>query len=166
MDFSNTVIIMTSNIGATEILEPRCLGFAAASDTAAEYERMKDSVRQALERTFRPEFLNRIDEIITFTRLTEEDLTAIAARMLAEVTKRIASLGVTVKFSSQVAQQLARAGSDPRYGARPLRRTFVRLVEDPFSEELLSGRIRPGDCVEAVWEGDSVRYLCPAGAEK
>ena len=166
VDFSNTVIIMTSNIGATEILEPRRLGFAAASDTAAEYERMKDSVRYALERTFRPEFLNRIDEIITFTRLTEEDLTAIAARMLAEVTKRIASLGVTVKFSSQVAQQLARAGSDPRYGARPLRRTFVRLVEDPFSEELLSGRIRPGDCVEAVWEGDGVRYLCPAGAEK
>lgn len=166
VDFSNTVIIMTSNIGATEILEPRRLGFAAASDTAAEYERMKDSVRQALERTFRPEFLNRIDEIITFTRLTEEDLTAIAARMLAEVTKRIASLGIGVKFSGKVAEHLARAGADPRYGARPLRRTFVRLVEDSFSEELLSGRIVPGDLVEAVWEGDGVRYLCHAGAEK
>ncbi len=166
VDFSNTVIIMTSNIGASEILEPRRLGFAAASDTAAEYERMKDSVRQALERTFRPEFLNRIDEIITFTRLTEADLTAIASRMLAEVTKRIASLGIGVRFSSQVAEHLARAGADPRYGARPLRRTFIRMVEDSFSEELLSGRIRSGDSVEAVWEGGAVRYLCRATAEK
>ncbi len=166
VDFSNTVIIMTSNVGATEILEPRRLGFAAASDTAAEYERMKDSVRQALERTFRPEFLNRIDEIITFTRLTEEDLTAIASRMLAEVTKRISALGIGIKFSGRVAERLAQAGADPRYGARPLRRTFVRLVEDTFSEELLSGRIRPGDSVEAVWEDGTVRYLCRAVAEK
>ena len=127
---------------------------------------MKDSVRQALERTFRPEFLNRIDEIITFTRLTEADLTAIASRMLAEVTKRIASLGIGVRFSSQVAEHLARAGADPRYGARPLRRTFIRMVEDSFSEELLSGRIRSGDSVDAVWEDGGVRYLCHAGAEK
>ena len=166
VDFSNTVIIMTSNIGATEILEPRRLGFAAAADTAAEHERMKDSVRQALERTFRPEFLNRIDEIITFTRLTEEDLTAIASRMLAEVTKRISALGIGIRFSGRVAEHLAQAGADPRYGARPLRRTFVRLVEDSFSEELLSGRIRPGDSVEAVWEEGAVRYLCRATAEK
>ena len=166
VDFSNTVIIMTSNVGATEILEPRRLGFAAATDTAAEYGRIKDSVRQALERTFRPEFLNRIDEIITFTRLTEADLTSIASRMLAEVTKRISALGIGIKFSGRVAEHLAQAGADPRYGARPLRRTFIRLVEDSFSEELLSGRIHPGDSVEAVWEDGAVRYLCRAGAEK
>ncbi len=166
VDFSNTVIIMTSNVGAADILEPRRLGFSAASNEAAEYERMKDSVRHALERTFPPEFLNRIDEIITFARLTEEDLAEIASRMLAEVTKRIAALGISVRFSREVAQNLARSGADPRYGARPLRRTLVRMVEDTFSEELLAGRIRAGDRVEAVWENGSVRYLCPAGIEK
>ena len=166
VDFSNTVIIMTSNVGASDILEPRRLGFAASSDAAAEYEQMKDSVRQALERTFRPEFLNRIDEIITFGRLTEKDLTEIASRMLAEVTKRIASLGINIRFSGEVAQHLARAGADPRYGARPLRRTLVRLVEDTFSEELLAGRVRAGDSVEAIWAENGVRYLCHAVAEK
>jgi ATP-dependent Clp protease ATP-binding subunit ClpC len=160
VDFSNTVIIMTSNVGASDILEPRRLGFSAETSDAVEYERMKDSVRQALERTFPPEFLNRIDEIITFGRLTEKDLTEIAARMLAEVTKRIAALGITIRFSGEVAQNLARAGADPRYGARPLRRTLVRRIEDTFSEELLAGRIRAGDSVEAVWDGDGVRYLC------
>jgi ATP-dependent Clp protease ATP-binding subunit ClpC len=85
------------------------LGFSAETSDAVEYERMKDSVRQALERTFPPEFLNRIDEIITFGRLTEKDLTEIAARMLAEVTKRIAALGITIRFSGEVAQNLARA---------------------------------------------------------
>ena len=99
-------------------------------------------------------------EIITFGRLTEKDLTEIAARMLAEVTKRIAALGITIRFSGEVAQNLARAGADPRYGARPLRRTLVRRIEDTFSEELLAGRIRAGDSVEAVWDGDGVRYLC------
>jgi ATP-dependent Clp protease ATP-binding subunit ClpC len=166
VDFCNTVIIMTSNVGAAEILEPRRLGFSSAPDEAAEYEQMKDSVRHALERTFPPEFLNRIDEIITFSRLTEEDLAEIASRMLAEVTKRIAALGISVRFSREVAENLARAGADPRYGARPLRRTLVRMVEDTFSEELLAGRIRSGDRVEAVWENSSVRYLCPAGIEK
>ena len=166
VDFCNTVIIMTSNVGAAEILEPRRLGFSSAPDEAAEYEQMKDSVRHALERTFPPEFLNRIDEIITFSRLTEEDLAEIASRMLAEVTKRIAALGISVRFSREVAENLARAGADPRYGARPLRRTLVRMVEDTFSEELLAGRIRAGDRVEAVWENGSVRYLCPAGIEK
>ena len=95
-----------------------------------------------------------------------EDLTAIASRMLAEVTKRISALGIGIRFSGRVAEHLAQAGADPRYGARPLRRTFVRLVEDSFSEELLSGRIRPGDSVEAVWESGAVRYLCRATAEK
>ena len=98
--------------------------------------------------------------------MTEEDLTAIASRMLAEVTKRISALGIGIRFSGRVAEHLAQAGADPRYGARPLRRTFVRLVEDSFSEELLSGRIRPGDSVEAVWEEGAVRYLCRATAEK
>ena len=165
VDFRNTVIIMTSNVGASDILEPRRLGFSAVSDAAAEYERMKDSVRQALERTFRPEFLNRIDEIITFTRLTETDLAEIASRMLAQVTKRIAALGISVRFSREVAENLARAGADPRYGARPLRRTLVRMVEDTLAEELLAGRIHAGDSVDAVWQDHAVRYLCPTGAK-
>ena len=156
VNFSNAVVIMTSNVGAADILTPKRLGFAAVS-AGAEYEQMKESVRGALRETFRPEFLNRIDEIITFGRLREEDIRQIAALMLAGITKRTAALGASVRFDESVVANLAREGLDPHYGARPLRRVIVRRVEDVLSDEMLAGRIQAGDSVTAVWD-DGVKF--------
>ncbi len=157
VDFRNTVVIMTSNAGASAILESKPLGFAPQS-REGEHAQMKQRVNAALKEVFRPEFLNRIDEIILFSRLQDEDIRQIAALMLAGITKRIASLGITIRFSDEVLANLAKEGLDPHYGARPLRRVIVRRVEDSFSEEMLSGNIRPGDCVTAIWN-DGVQYV-------
>jgi len=153
VDFSNTVVILTSNVGASGITETKSLGFAPESES----DRMQSHVNAALRQTFRPELLNRIDEIITFRRLTDEDIRQIASLMLADLTKRIASLGIGIRFSEEVVGHLAAEGTDPHYGARPLRRVLVRRVEDPFSEELLAGRIRAGDSVQAVWK-DGIQF--------
>lgn len=158
VDFRNTIIIMTSNVGAAGITSEKRLGFAPQTDAAADYERMKRHVSGALREIFRPEFLNRIDEIIIFGKLSSENIRAIAERMLAELTKRISALGITVRFSEEIVGELAREGFDPAYGARPLRRTIQRRVEDPFSEELLAGRIRAGDTADAVWTPEGIRY--------
>ena len=153
VDFSNTIVIMTSNVGASGITTTKALGFVPENEAS----RMEAQVTASLRQTFRPEFLNRIDEIITFHRLREGDIRQIASLMLAELTKRIGTLGIGIRFSDEVVAHLSREGTDVQYGARPLRRTLVRRVEDPFSEELLAGRIQPGDHVQAVWE-DGVRF--------
>ncbi len=156
IDFRNTVIIMTSNIGAAGWGGTGVLGFSAGGE--AEYEQRKARVTEALKATFRPEFLNRIDEVILFEKLGEGELCEITARMLAEVTKRIAALGITVHFSGEIVKNIAAAGCDPTYGARPLRRAVVRHIEDTFSEAMLSGRIQSGDTVDAVWRDGTVSY--------
>ncbi len=155
VDFCNTVVIMTSNVGASGGSVPQ-MGFVQSG--AAGYERMKSRVSDSLKETFRPEFLNRIDEVILFQRLGHTEMEEIAARMLAEVTKRIAALGITVHFSGEIVSRLAAVGVDPAYGARPLRRAVVRYVEDTLSEEMVRGKIRAGDCVHAVWQEDGVVY--------
>ena len=145
VDFKNTVIIMTSNVGAQSITEKRRLGFAsenAEDDTEA---RVKD----ALKGTFRPEFLNRVDEIIVFNKLSDDDIKRIAFLTLDSLRDRIAAQDITVTFTDEVAEHLAKEGFDPVYGARPLRRAIVRRVEDSFSEAMLSGAIAPGDQVVA-----------------
>ncbi len=156
VDFRNTVIIMTSNIGSAGWGGTGVLGFAFDESTA--YEKRKERVSGTLRETFRPEFLNRIDEVILFEKLGGEALCEITARMLAEITKRIASLGITVHFSEEIVKNIADAGNDPAYGARPLRRAVVRHVEDSFAEEMLSGKIRTGDTVQAEWQNGSVSY--------
>ena len=157
VDFRNTVLILTSNVGATE-LPTKSLGFtsvaAAANDSDARRARMTD----ALKRTFRPEFLNRIDDIIVFNSLTEEHIQAIAALMLCDVQKRIESLGIHVTFDPSVSALLAKEGFDPTYGARPLRRAVVRLVEDRFSSEMLEGRIRAGESVTVLAENGALQF--------
>jgi len=156
-DFRNTVVIMTSNVGAAQIAQPRLLGFVPDESDASGYERMKHQVSDALKKTFRPEFLNRIDEIITFEKLSEKDIQKIASLMLEEITRRMEGMGIRIQFSGEAVAALAKEGSDPLYGARPLRRAIVRLVEDTLSEELLAGRMQPGDHLTAVWE-DGIRY--------
>ena len=157
VDFKNTVIIMTSNVGASTLSAPRSLGFSEASgdnDKKASDAR----VMGALKSTFRPEFINRIDDIIIFNKLDKEGIEKIASLMLSEVKKRIAELGVSIEFDSSVVEFVSREGFDPEYGARPLRRTIVRKIEDSFSTEMLEGKIKSGDNIKAVFEDEKIVY--------
>ncbi len=151
VDFKNTVIIMTSNIGARLITEKqRKLGFG--DDVNAEekdYESVKESVLGELKKEFRPEFLNRVDDIIVFRRLTEEEIKQIAANMLKSVGDRLAQLEVSVKFDKSVTEAVAKAGFDQVYGARPLRRAVQSMVEDTVSEALLDGSVKKGGSYKA-----------------
>ena len=158
VDFKNCIIIMTSNVGASSILEPKRLGFSADNSKAADEETMKQNVMDALKETFRPEFLNRVDDIIVFNKLGDDDIKKIASLMLDEVKARISQRGITVSFSDEVTSLLAKEGFDPVYGARPLRRAIVRRVEDGLSEEILSGRIGEGDSVTAELRDGSIVY--------
>ena len=156
VDFKNTVIIMTSNVGAGSIVEPKKLGFAPDSDNGD--DDMRRNVMDALKRTFRPEFLNRVDEIVIFNKLSDEDIQKIAGLMLREVAGRIEAQGIHITFDDDVTAMLAKEGFDPVYGARPLRREIVRKIEDSFSEEMLSGNIKEGDRVRAVLRDGAIVY--------
>ena len=159
VDFKNTIIIMTSNVGAASIIEQKKLGFtddAKAADAAA--EKTRASVMDALKHTFRPEFLNRVDEIIVFNKLGDEDIKKIARIMLSDIIKRINSLGIEIEFPDEVVSMLAKEGFDPVYGARPLRRAIVRKVEDSFSEAMLRGEIKEGDKVRAELGDGNIKY--------
>ena len=158
VDFKNTVIIMTSNVGASGITEHRPLGFSDSASPDDEHERISQSVTESLKRTFKPEFLNRIDEIIVFNKLDDDCVKRIAALMLDRVRRRIAERGVTVTFGDDVTALVAREGFDPAYGARPIRRAVVRLVEDTFSEAMLDGTVHEGDNVSASVEDGRVVY--------
>ena len=148
VDFKNTVIILTSNIGASAITEKaKSLGFTAAATD--EKTAMEANVMQALKSAFRPEFLNRLDEIIVFNRLTDADIRKIASLLLAELGERICGIGVEIEFDPSLVTYVAEKGFDPIYGARPLRRAITSLVEDSFSEAMLEGRIAAGDRILA-----------------
>ena len=146
VDFRNTIVIMTSNVGARMITEPKLLGFG--SETAdADYQKIKDNVLGELKRTFRPEFLNRIDEIIVFHQLSNENIKKIAHIMLETLKTRLSANGVSADFSDEAVELLAKEGFDPIYGARPLRRAIQSQIEDLFAEEMLDGKIEEGDSV-------------------
>ena len=149
VDFRNTVIIMTSNAGARMITDNRHLGFASGSATMESDRDIKSDVMSELKREFRPEFLNRVDDIIVFHQLTGDDIQKIAGRMLDTVKKRIESLGINVTFPEEVVAKIAKVGYDPVYGARPLRRAIQSKIEDALSEEMLAGRVKAGDTVVA-----------------
>ena len=151
VDFRNTVIILTSNVGASELNASKHLGFTSNTPADSTRNAQKERMIQALKSTFRPEFLNRIDDIVIFNPLGEEDIARIAGLMLAEVSKRAANIGITVHFTDALVSLIAKEGFDTAYGARPLRRAVVRLVEDTFSGEMLEGRIKAGDtvCIDA-----------------
>ena len=149
VDFKNTVIIMTSNVGAQSITSTgKPLGFAADTHEKSNTD-IKEKAMAALKDLFRPEFLNRIDEIIVFNKLTEDEIATIAGKMLGDVADRIEKIGVKIHFTDELLKHLAKAGFDPVYGARPLRREIQRTVEDSFSEKMLAGDIKAGDSVTA-----------------
>ncbi len=157
VSFKNTIIVMTSNAGAHAISHGRQLGFGAKEKAdATNYESMKDSVMKAVKDVFRPEFINRVDELIVFHPLTEENIESIAALMLNQVASRLHDRAITLTWDGDVVTKLAKEGYDPKFGARPLRRLIQRTVEDGLSEELLAGRIALGDSVKLVVEEDKI----------
>ena len=150
IDFKNTIIIMTSNAGAQSIIEPKALGFASVEDAKHNYDRMKDSVMEEVSRIFKPEFLNRIDETIVFHALTKEDMKKIVtlmAKTLADRCKK--QMGIELRITGTVKGYIVDTAYEPKYGARPLRRMIQNKIEDGLAEEILSGRIKQGDSVEA-----------------
>ncbi len=158
VDFKNTVIVMTSNAGVQTIKKQRTMGFGSADSREKTYEQMRDNIMEEVKQVFRPEFLNRVDEIIVFHELTEENINRIAALMLKAVGKRLAERGIELEVAPEAVALLAKAGFDPQYGARPLRRTIQRKVEDALSEEILSGAIHLGDRVSVTAEGEELRF--------
>ncbi|GFN22822.1 ATP-dependent Clp protease ATP-binding subunit [Thermanaeromonas sp. C210] len=153
VDFRNTVIIMTSNVGASTI-KRESMGFkgSAVQVAADSYEEMKKRIMEELRRTFRPEFLNRIDEIIVFHALGREDIKRIVDLMLGELNRRLKDSGLEVEVTDEVKEILVKEGFDEAYGARPLRRAIQTLIEDPLSDEMLQGKFAPGDKVVATAE--------------
>ena len=145
VDFRNTLIIMTSNVGADQIRRNATLGFTAVQDSERDYNNMKEKVLAELKKTFRPEFLNRIDETIVFHPLDQEHIEKIVVLMAEDLRKRLKEQDVSFELTEAAVKFLAKEGFDPQYGARPLRRAIQKYIEDRLSEELLLGKIRKGD---------------------
>ena len=149
-DFRNTIIIMTSNAGASRIMEPKNLGFASQKSEEADYQRMKTAVMDEVKHLFRPEFLNRIDEIIVFAALTRDDMGAIADIILRQICERAdKQMDIRLKITPEAREYLVEQGYDKKYGARSLKRTVQSLLENEMSEQLLSGNIHKGETVQA-----------------
>ncbi len=167
VDFKNTVIIMTSNVGAKNIAEKKKqLGFAP---TEGDFERTQQSIREEvmgeLKQTFRPEFLNRIDDMIVFTRLNKEDIKQIALHMTESVRTRLTDMGITLTLTEEALELLAEKGFDVSYGARPLRRAIQSMVEDPLAERMLSGEISKGDRVQITVQDGGLEFIKQTSAE-
>ena len=159
VDFRNTVIIMTSNAGAKAIIEPKKLGFTQQEDQKADYKRMKANVMDEVKQLFRPEFLNRIDEIIVFHPLNEDNMKKIVGLMCKEVVQRSKEqLEITLVVRDSVKKYIVETGSDKKYGARPLRRAVQSQLEDKLAEALLNGEIKRGDHVEAGISKKEIKF--------
>ena len=159
VDFRNTVIIMTSNAGAQSIVDAKRLGFNAVQDEKEDYKKMQSNVMDEVKRIFRPEFLNRIDEIIVFHALTEKELEKIVGLLCQDLVRRAKEqLDITLKIRSSVKKKIAEAGNDWKYGARPLKRALQTQLEDPLTEAILNGEIKRGDLVEAGVSKKEIKF--------
>jgi ATP-dependent Clp protease ATP-binding subunit ClpC len=159
VSFKNTIIIMTSNAGAQNIISPKRLGFTTVVDDREDYKRMKEQVMDEVKRIFRPEFINRIDEIIVFHSLTKENIKSIVGIMVANISKRSkAQMNITLETSSEVIDYLAETGYDDKYGARPLRRAIQTNIEDKLAEAILAGSIKEGDTVKIYYLDNEIVF--------
>ena len=159
VDFKNTILIMTSNAGAAAIQEPKKLGFLAGEDEKQNYQRMKGNVMEEVKRVFKPEFLNRIDEIIVFHSLNKEEIAKIVALLLKEFEKRCKDqMDIELHVRDSVKKHIAETGYDAKYGARPLKRAIQTQMEDALAEEILEGRIKRGDKVAVGYVNDKMRF--------
>jgi ATP-dependent Clp protease ATP-binding subunit ClpC len=162
VDFKNTVIIMTSNLGTRDIQKGPGVGFAARPNEKVTYDKMREKVMEELKHNFRPEFLNRIDEIIVFHSLTQEDVKRIVDLMMVRLTEQLKAKDLEIELSDAAKGFLAEKGYDPSLGARPLRRTIQRLVEDPLSEKLLWKEFRAGQTVLVDVVDGEIAFDIPA----
>ncbi len=160
VDFRNTVIIMTSNAGAKAIIEPKKLGFASQEDAKSDYKRMHSNVMNEVKHLFRPEFLNRIDEIIVFHPLDDDNMKKIVGMMCKEVVKRAKEqLDIDLVVRDSVKKHIVETGTDKKYGARPLRRAVQNQLEDKLAEAILNGEIKKGDTVEAGLSKKEIKFF-------
>ena len=164
VDFRNTVLIMTSNAGAASIMNPKLLGFGAKDDQKYSYEKMKTAVMEEVKRVFRPEFINRIDEIMVFHALSKEEIGEIVQLLTGQLVKRtLTQTGIRLKVTTQVRELIAKEGFDPKFGARPLKRAILNKIEDPLAEEILSGRAKEGDEVTASLKDGKIIFRVRRG---
>ena len=160
VDFRNTVIIMTSNAGAKAIIEPKKLGFTQQEDQKADYKRMKANVMDEVKQLFRPEFLNRIDEIMVFHTLNKEEIRKIVLLLLKSLEKRCEEqMDIHLNVTNSAVDYIAEAGFDAKYGARPLRRAIQSKIEDRLANELLEGKIKRGDIVQVQYRNKEIRFI-------
>ncbi|WP_349671390.1 ATP-dependent Clp protease ATP-binding subunit [Lacrimispora sp.] len=159
IDFKNTVIIMTSNAGAENIISPKRLGFGAVADEKADYKLMKDRVMEEVKKLFKPEFINRIDEIIVFHPLNKTHMKDIVTIMMKDIMKRTSEqMSITIEIDETAKDYLIQKGYDEKYGARPLRRTIQSSLEDKLAEEILSGTVKTGDTVMITAGEDGLKF--------
>lgn len=157
VDFRNTIVIMTSNVGAQMLKKQGALGFKTA-DEEASYEKMKERLMDEVKKTFKPEFLNRVDDIIVFRKLTKEDLRKIIDIEISEVQKRLHEQNIQLKLNEKAKEFLIEKGFDPTFGARPLKRTIQRFLEDPLSEDIIAGKFKEGGVVSVDAKPDHLIF--------
>jgi ATP-dependent Clp protease ATP-binding subunit ClpC len=154
VSFKNSILIMTSNVGARLISKGKTLGFMPAEDKEKDYKEMKDTVMDEVKRVFNPEFINRIDEVIVFRPLTEADTEKILELSLVKVTRKLDDKGVKFDITQAAKTFLVKKGFDPNYGARPLLRTVQKYLEDPMAEFLLNSTMKKGDVLKVDYKGE------------
>ena len=159
VDFKNSVVIMTSNVGASTIKKQKVMGFTIAGDVKEKaYEKMKENLLDELKKSFRPEFLNRIDDVIVFHELDKEHLKDIVGLMLKDLIKRIGELEIEIEVTDKMKDYIIEKGFDPEYGARPLRRAIQKMLEDKLSEEMLAGNVKAGDKILIDSDGEKLIF--------
>jgi len=159
VNFKNTVIIMTSNVGASMIANQSKLGFTTATDVKKDkYEKLKDTVMEEMKKAFRPEFLNRIDDIIVFSHLSKEEIRQIVDLMLQDLFKRLSERELAVEVNDDVKDYLAKDGYSEMYGARPLRRLIQKKIEDILAEEILTNKYSAGETIILKMEDDKIAF--------
>ena len=164
VDFKNTIIIMTSNVGANTISKQKILGFSISKNSEEEaktnYEKMKDHIMVELKQKFRPEFLNRIDDIIVFHSLVESHIAQIVRLMTHDVIQRLKEMEINLEMSEEAIKIIAKAGFDLEYGARPLKRAIQKELEDQLSEAILKGNVKKGSTVLAETKDNKIVFKC------
>lgn len=159
VSFKNTILIMTSNAGAQRIIDPKSLGFAMTRDADADYKKMKDNVMEEVKRLFKPEFINRIDEIMVFHPLTEQDMKQIITLLSRNLCDRCREqMGIELTFTNTLKEHLVKKHADLKMGARPLKRAIQTVVENELATAILEGRVKRGDVVSAGVRNDSITF--------
>jgi ATP-dependent Clp protease ATP-binding subunit ClpC len=164
VNFRNTIILMTSNVGSDTIRKQSTLGFSPITDENS-YEKMRDKIMDEAKKTFRPEFLNRLDDIIVFRALTKPDLIEILGLEITKVIQRLKARNIMLQLDDKAKDLLVSKGYDPLYGARPMRRAVERSLEDPLAEEILRGVFHEGEPVLVTVDGDHLVFSQKAAAE-